>query len=171
MAVIESLLHALVWWLALTAITATGWLLVARNTRQFEDRGWAVAKQLTVIALAFVVWIAGHAAPLFQPAVVRSLVFGVIVLALIARRKSVRLDRSSLREILSSEARFGAAPRLKLVQLIHLVAFIPLVHLIGERLGAALGFVEFEFIKCFATCRHGLAPSYDWIALGRAKRR
>ncbi|MGE5172133.1 MAG: DUF2298 domain-containing protein [Rudaea sp.] len=109
MAVAQSLLHALAWWLTLACITGAGWLVLRPATAAWHDRGWVLAKQLGIVACAFAVFVAAHLMPAFQGDVLRVafVVFAAVVLPW--RRRALRIDRSTLRALAAGEARFAAA--------------------------------------------------------------
>jgi uncharacterized membrane protein len=105
-AVAVSLIHAVVWWLALAGVSAIGWLAMRPAVSAWHDRGWAIARPLSLLAFAYAVWVVAHALPAFGASVIQ-LVLAACAFAVLAwRRRSLTLDRGCLRAIAASEARF-----------------------------------------------------------------
>jgi uncharacterized membrane protein len=105
-AVAVSLMHAGVWWLALAAVSAVGWLVIRPAVSGWHDRGWAIARPLSLLAFAYAVWLAAHVVPAFRAGVMQLVFLAAALAAVASRRGMLTLDRGSLCAIAASEARF-----------------------------------------------------------------
>ena len=66
-----SFLYAVQWWAVLFLVNATGWQLLRPALARWHDGGWALARLLSVLAAAFVVWVVAHLLPAFRADVIR----------------------------------------------------------------------------------------------------
>ena len=66
-----SFLYAVQWWAVLFLVNATGWRLLRPALARWHDGGWALARLLSVLAAAFVVWVVAHLLPAFRADVIR----------------------------------------------------------------------------------------------------
>ena len=108
MAIAQSLLYALAWWITLACITALAWLAMRPATAAWHDRGWVLAKQLGIVGCAFALFVAAHLVPVFRTDVVRIALVVALAIALSWRRHAL-IDRPTLRAIGAGEARFAGA--------------------------------------------------------------
>ncbi len=88
------MLEAAAWYLALQACALAAWPLAARALEPFEDRGWAAAKSLGIVALAWLAWATGMLTPV--PFTRLTLAGGLLVLAGGAWGFQRRAGRASL---------------------------------------------------------------------------
>ncbi|MBK9440503.1 MAG: hypothetical protein IPN53_03965 [Comamonadaceae bacterium] len=104
----ESIFFGLRWLLMLSALNALGWLVIRSATSTWHDAGWSMAKPLSLLGLAFVVWIAARFAPVFHAKFLWIVVVAAAVAtAIIARQRGMLwVDRTTLRRLAAAELRF-----------------------------------------------------------------
>lgn len=104
----ESILHALNWLLTLLVLNTIGWLALRRATATWHDCGWALAQPLTVLGLAYGIWIAAQFAPVFGVDTLRVIVIVAAAAVVIAAHRQGRLavDGGTLRRLAAAELRF-----------------------------------------------------------------
>ncbi len=104
----DSILAAVAWLLTLLALNVVGWLVIRPATSAWHDAGWAIARPLALLGLAYAIWLAGQLVPVFRADALRLLaLLAVAATVFIAwRRGMLAVDRATLRRLLAAELRF-----------------------------------------------------------------
>ncbi len=104
----ESLLHAFRWWSTLLAVNVVGWLLLRPVLARWHDAGWTIARTLSLLVLAYAIWVAGYLGPVFATGPSRLLLIAAAVVVVAIERRRPPIDAGTWRRIAAAEFRFIA---------------------------------------------------------------